>query len=138
MPTVSVPFQDLAHRIEQQEAELAKLRQELESRRGHLAELTRRKETLQNELAKVEKDIEAVGQAGVLKPTVSATRTPATTSVSKAAAKPFEGMSLPTYLVQLVGKAKSPITAKELTEEVVRNKFPTTSKNVQAMVKTRP
>ena len=137
MPTVSVPFQDLAHRIAQQEAELAKLRQELESRRGHLAELTRRKETLQNELAKVEKDIEAVGQAGVLKPTVSATRTPATTSVSKAAAKPFEGMSLPTYLVQLVGKAKSPITAKELTEEVVRNKFPTTSKNVQAMVKTR-
>jgi uncharacterized protein YhaN len=137
MTTVSVPFQDLAHRIQQQEAELAKLRQELESRRGHLAELTRRKEELQAELAKVEKDIEAVGQAGVLKPKVSATHTPATTSGSKATANPFEGMSLPTYLVHLVGKAKSPITVKALTEEVVRNKFPTTSKNVQAMVQTR-
>ena len=44
MPTGSVPFQDLAERIQQQEAELAKLRQELESRRGQLSELTRRKE----------------------------------------------------------------------------------------------
>ena len=137
MPTVSIPFQDLAQRIQQQEAELAKLRQELESRRGHLAELTRRKEALQNELAKVEKDIEAVGQAGVLESTGSAARVPATTHGSKAPTKPLKGMSLPTYLVQLVRQAKSPITAKELTDEVVRNKFPTTSKNVQAMVKTR-
>ncbi len=137
MPTVSIPFQDLAQRIQQQEAELAKLRQELESRRGQLSALTRRKEELQAELAKVEKEIKAVGQADVLEPTVSAARTPATTGGSKAATKPKKGMSLPTYLVQLVRQAKSPITAKELTEEVVRNKFPTTSKNVQAMVKTR-
>ena len=137
MPTVSVPFQDLAERIQQRETELAKLRQELESRRGQLSELTRRKEELQAELAKVEKDIEAVGQASVPEPTASAARTPATTGGSKATAKPSDGVSLPTYLVQLVRQAKGPITAKELTEEVVRNKYPTTSKNVHAMVKTR-
>jgi uncharacterized protein YhaN len=137
MPTVSVPFQDLAERIQQQEAELAKLRRELESRRSQLSELTRRKEELQAELAKVEKDIEAVGQASALQATVSAVRTPATTSGFKAATKPSDGVSLPTYLVQLVRQAKAPITAKELTAEVVRNKFPTTSKNVDAMVKTR-
>jgi len=66
MPTVSVPLQDLAEQIQQQEAELAKLRQELESRRGQLSDLTRRKEELQAELAKVEKDIAAVGMASVL------------------------------------------------------------------------
>jgi uncharacterized protein YhaN len=147
MPTVSVPLHDLAERIQQQEAELAKLRQELESRRGQLSELTRRKEELQAELAKVEKDIAVVGQASVLEPTVSAAgrprstvgskRVPATTSVSKPATKPSNGLSLPSYLVELVRKAKGPITAKELTVKVVRNKFPTTSKNIDAMVKTR-
>jgi hypothetical protein len=137
MPTVSVPFQDLAERIQQQEAELAKLRQELESRRTKLSELTRRKEELQAELAKVDKDIESIGHARVLEPTVSAAPTPAKTGSSKTAAKPISGVSMPAYLVQLVRQAKRPITAKELAEEVVRNKFPTTSKNVDAMVKTR-
>ena len=139
MPTVSVPFQDLAKRIQQQEAELAKLRQELESRRGQLSELTRRKESLKAELAKVEKDIAAVGQVGVLEPTVSAARTPPSTSSKRrpTGTGVSKGVSLPTYLVELVRKAKGPITAKELTAEVVRNKFPTTSKNVVSLVKTR-
>jgi uncharacterized protein YhaN len=137
MPTVSVPFQDLAERIQQQEAELAKLRQELESRRSQLSELTRRKEELQAELAKVEKDIEAVGQVSASQPKISAARTPVITSGSKATTKPSSEMSLPAYLVELVRQAKGPITAKELTEAVVQNKFPTTSKNVNAMVKTR-
>ena len=147
MPTVSVPFQDLAERIQQQEAELAQLRQELESRRGHLSELTRRKEELQAELAKVEKDIAAMGQASVVKPTAPAPRTPPSTGgskpspavmgVSKPATKASERVSLPTYLVGLVRQAKGPITTKELAAKVVRNKFPTTCKNVDAMVKTR-
>jgi uncharacterized protein YhaN len=146
MPTVFVPFQDLAERIQQQEAELAKLRQELESRRGQLSELTRRKEELQAELTKVEKEIAAVGQASDQEPTASTTRTPPSTNskrgptgtgASKSAGNPSDGMSLPTYLVDLVRQAKRPITAKELSAEVVRNKFPTTSKNIDAMVKTR-
>jgi hypothetical protein len=143
MPTVSVPFQDLAARIEQQESELAKLRQELESRRGQLSELTRRKEELQAELAKVEKDIEAVGQVSVLESTVSAARTTPSTSFKRrptvtSASKPAgDGVSLPTYLVELVRQAKAPITAKELAAKVVQNKFPTTSKNVDAIVKSR-
>jgi uncharacterized protein YhaN len=146
MPTVSVPFQDLAKRIQQQEAELAKLRQELESRRGQLSQLTRRKEELKAELAKVEKDISAVGQVSVLEPTVSAARTPPSTSskrrptgssASKPATKPSDGVSLPTYLVELARQAKGPITTKELAAKVVQNKFPTTSKNVDALVKSR-
>jgi uncharacterized protein YhaN len=137
MPTVSVPFQDLAARIQQQEAELATLRQELESRRSHLAELTRRKQELQAELATVEKDIEAVGHANVHEPTVSTTRAAVKPGSPKATAKPAAGVSLPTYLIELVRQAKGPITAKELSAEVVRNKYPTTSKNVEALVKSR-
>jgi uncharacterized protein YhaN len=136
MSTVSVPFQDLAARIQQQEADLAQLRQELESRRSQLSELTRRKEELQVELAKVEKDIEAVGQATILEPAVS-TAGVAKPGSSKAASKPTVGVSLPTYLIQMVGQAKKPITVKALAEEVMRNKFPTTSKNVPGMVQTR-
>lgn len=146
MPTVSVPFQDLAERIQQQEAELAKLRQELESRRSQLSELTRRKEELIAELAKVEEDIAAIGQASISGPRVSAARAPSSrsskrkptqTDASKSATKPSDGVSLPAYLVELVRQAKGPITAKELAATVVRNKFPTTSKNVGAMVKSR-
>jgi hypothetical protein len=136
MPTVSVPFQDLVAQIQQQEADLAKLRQELDSRRNHLSELTRRKEELKTELAKVEKDIEAVGQATILEPTVSTAGAEKPRSF-KATSKPTVGVSLPTYLIQMVGQAKKPITVKALAEEVVRNKFPTTSKNVPGMVQTR-
>jgi hypothetical protein len=134
MPTVSVPFQDLAKRIEQQEAELAKLRQELESRHSQLSELNRRKEDLQAELAKVEQDIQAVGQAGVVESTVSVQ---AKASSAKSAAKPGEGLSLPKYLITLVRAAKGPVTAKELADTVVRNNYPSTSKNLADIVKTR-
>ena len=137
MSTVSVPLQNLSERIQQQEAELAKLRQELESRRSQLSDLTRRKEELHAELAKVEKDIEAVGQGSVREPKVSAVRMPIITGSSKAPAQPASGVSLSTYLVQLVRQAKEPITVKVLADEVVRNKFPTTSKNVAGMVQTR-
>ena len=136
MASATVPLQDLAERIQQQEADLAQLRQELESRRSQLSELTSRKVELQAELAKVEKDIEAVGQASVLEPTVS-TAGAAKAGSSKVTVKPSGGVSLPAYLVQLVRQAKGPITAKTLAEEVVRNKFPTTSKNVEHMVQSR-
>jgi hypothetical protein len=134
MPTVSVPFQDLAEQIQQQEAELARLRQELESRRSQYSELTRRKEALEAELAKIERDIDAVAQGNVPEPKVSAIRTPAITGSSKGAAQPATGMSLSTYLVHLVRQANGPIPVKSA---VVRNKYPTTSKNVAGLVQTR-
>src|ERR1022692_1655253 len=131
MANLAIPFQDLAKRIQQQEAELVKLRQELESRQTHLTGLTRRKEELQAEIEKIDQEIEAVGQRGIpakasatpgtpSKSTTSATKSPAT---SKASGKRTEGISLPKYLVNLVKQAKGPITTKELTDEVVRNKF---------------
>jgi len=133
MSTVSIPFQSLAERIQQQEAELAKLRQELESRSSQLSKLTRRKDELQAELAKVEEEIGAVTHASV--PIATASNTKA--SAKGVASKPAKGLSLPQYLVNLVRKANAPITAKELAETVVRNKFPSTSSNLADIVKTR-
>jgi hypothetical protein len=55
----------------------------------------------------------------------------------KASATEAKGVSMPSYLISLVKKANGSITAKELAEQVVRNKYPTTAKDVEGMVKTR-
>jgi hypothetical protein len=129
----TIPFHDLAARIQQQEAELAKLRQELESRQAHLLDLARRKEELTAELQKIDQEIEAIGQNGMPAKT-SSTSNGAQKSVP---AKTSKGISLAKYLVGLVQQAKGPITAKELTEQAVRNKFPTTSNNLEGIIKSR-
>jgi len=133
MANVAIPFPDLAERIQQHEAELAKLRQALEARQTHLSDLTRRKEELQSELQKIDQEIEAVGQNG----TASSPATPLKPVLHKTSGKRVKGVSLSSYLVSLVKKAKGPISAKELADLVVRNKYPTTAKDVEGMVKTR-
>jgi hypothetical protein len=131
------PLQDLAVRIQQQEAELAKLRQELETRQAHLLDLARRKAELQAELQKIDQEIEAVGQNGM------PTKTPSTSNIArkpvpaKTLGETTKGISMPKYLVGLVQQANGPITAKELTEQAVRNKFPTTSNNLEGIIKSR-
>jgi hypothetical protein len=40
-------------------------------------------------------------------------------------------------LIRLVAGSKKPLTVKQLTEEVVRRKFPTTSQNIPGLVQTR-
>jgi uncharacterized protein YhaN len=137
MSTMSVPFPDLAKRIQQQEADLAKLRQELESRSSQLAQLTKRKDELQAELAKIEAEIGAVTHATTPARQVLIGKTPSIPEATKSTTKANGGMSLPAYLVNLVRESKKPITAAELAETVVRNKFPTTSSNLADMVKTR-
>ena len=133
----TIPFHDLAARIQQHEAELAKLRQELESRQTHLSELTQKKEELQAELQKIDQQIEAVSHNGIPAKTSSSSNTSLKSTTIKVSEEKTKGVSLAKYLVGLVQQAKGPITAKELAEEAVRNKFPTTSKNLEGMIKTR-
>ena len=61
MPAVSLT--DLQQQIAERERELQVLRQELESRQGHLIELTRRKEDLQRQLQQVEEEITTLATA---------------------------------------------------------------------------
>ena len=56
---------------------------------------------------------------------------------TKPSTKPTKGISLPKYLVHLIQNANRPLTVKELADEVERNRFPTTSKNIRKMVESR-
>src|SRR5688572_5007844 len=132
MPTAVIPFQDLAQRIQQQEAELAKLRQELQQRQSRLTALMRRKEELQEALRSVDAELESVGQVHAPEPvTPAAPVRKAKPAAAKPASKRGKGMSLPHYLVKLVEEANKPITVKELTDQLVQRKFPTTCKDFQ-------
>jgi hypothetical protein len=133
MATTTIPLHDLAQRIQQQEAELAKLRKEHESRQVQLAQLTRRRGELQAQLEKIEAEIQTVGPGGAPE-RVSPAATP---KAKPALGRRAGGISFPQFLADIVGEVKRPITTRELTEEVVRRKFPTTSTNIQAMVETR-
>ena len=137
MATATLSFQDLADRIQQQEAQLANLRQELESRQTHLSILTRRQGELQAELQQVEQEILAIAPPGTADSVPSAKVKSAKLASSNASVKPEQGLSLPKYLVELVRQAKRPITAKELGEQVAANKFPTTSNKIKDIVQTR-
>ena len=138
MPTVSAPLQNLAQRINQQEIELAKLREEFELRQAQLTELTRRKEELQAQLQQVESEIQSVGQIPLPKPVVStppARQEKPTASIS--VAKSAKRVTLAKFLINWVQRAKKPVTSKELADEIVRSKYPTTSSNIRQMVDTR-
>jgi TolA-binding protein len=134
-----IPLQDLEKRISQQQAELAKLRQEYDARQTQLRELTRRKEELLTQLQQVEAEMQSVGQ-GDAPPHGHTAATPAR-SAKPAAAAPGKqatgSVSLAQLLLHIVAEAGRPISAKELAREVVRRKHPTTSKNIPGMVKKR-
>jgi hypothetical protein len=125
----AIPFQGLADQIQQRETELARLRKELEAHQTHLAKLTRRKQELLADLEKIDREIAAVVPSSPPGDAAVPSKTPSP--------MPAEKVSLPKFLIGLVEQAGRPITTKELTDEVVRSKFPTTSKNLEGMVKTR-
>ena len=131
MTRSTIPLHDLARRISQQQAELAKLRQEYEARQAQLQELTRRKEELQTQLQQVEAEIRGIGHGSKppeSKPTAGGTATkPAPT---KPGTKLSGSVTLTQLLVQIVAQAGRPITVKELVREVVHRKYPTTSQNL--------
>lgn len=144
MTTRVIPLQALAQRINQQQAELDKLRQEYEARQADLRRYALRKEELQAELLRVETEIQGLAQGAKPPASVAPTAAPAAPKrpVAKASSPkptpaPAEPLTLPKLLLQIVREAKGPMTVKTLTEEAVRRNYVTTSKNLAALVDTR-
>lgn len=133
MSVAMLPLQDLAQRLTQKQAELEEARRAYEAR---LAELARRKNELQADLRDVNAEIQAVSSATAPGPAPSAARTPAGPAAPPAPQGRAEGApTLVRFLLNLVRAAGRPMTVKELAEEVVRAKYPTTSGNIPGLVK---
>ena len=141
MTSRAIPLQDLEHRINQHQDELAMLRQEYEARQNHLRELTQRKEKLQTQLQELEAEIHGVGQGSSPTPPapiqVTASKPVAKPAPAEAAKKSNGTVSLPQLLIRIVAKAGGPITVKEIARAVVRHKYPSTSQNLPKMVEKR-
>ena len=136
MTTTAVPLDEFARRIAQQQAELEALRQEYQARQAQLTDLNSRKQELQEQLAQVENEIRTVTLGKIPRPPSVAPAAPkAKKPVSGSQVKPTPPGSLPQVLKILVREAKQPMTVKELTEELVRRKFPTTSKDLATIVR---
>jgi hypothetical protein len=129
---------DLVQRINQQEAELAKLRQAFETRQAQLTDLTRRKADLELQLKQIDVEIQRVGNGAKSTPAaVPGPTMAAKPSGTKAAAKSTGGATLSQVLIALVQKAQGPVTVKEMTEELQRQKYPTKTTNLAGMIQTR-
>ena len=136
--TNAVPLENLAQRIARQQAELETLRRDYEARLARLADLKCRKEALEAQLRKLDSEIEAVNQGKTPPLQTAPTKTsPAKFPNAAPPAKAVRPMTLSARLVGLVREAKRPVTVKQLTDEVVRRKFPTSSKNILGLVQTR-
>jgi len=134
----TISLRDLAQRIDQQQAELAKLRQEYEARQAQLQELLRLKEDLQIQLRQVEAEIQGIAPGSKppeSKPTVGGTA--AKPAPTKPETKLSGSVTLLQLLVQIVAQAGRPITIKKLAAEVVRRKYPTSSQNLPALIGER-
>jgi hypothetical protein len=128
MPHAPLPLDHLSQQIARHESELQRLREEFEVRQARLAELSRQRDELQAQLRRVEADIEAV--TGGLAP---ATPAPSAAPAEPAAAR----LTLSDALVEVAREASRPLTAKELGEQLVLRKFPTTSGNITGLVQNR-
>jgi hypothetical protein len=137
MATTTPKLSDLSQRISHREAELAALRQQLETR---LADLNRRRQELRAELRTLEAEIEAVSPNGRPQPKAAPTPKEAPKPAVPLPAQPPKGSapSLPEFLLQLVREAKGqPVTLAYLQQETVRRRFPTKSLHVPEMVGAR-
>jgi hypothetical protein len=144
--TTAAPLKTLAQQIARQQAELETLHLDYEARQTRLADLTRRKDELTAQLQQVEADIQATTQG---RSSSTPSRTPAAASQPQRKTPPVQPTgssppptrvrkhSLAAVLVNIVRKADGPVTVKQLTEEMVRRKFPTTSSNLARMIDTR-
>jgi hypothetical protein len=133
-----VPLQSLAERIAQQQSELEDLRREYDARQAHLAELKRRRDELRGQLRQLQTEIKAVNQGESLPPVPGPAK--ATRAMRRGRGrrgKRGHPQRLVDLIVEVMRGATGPVTVKQLAEEVVRRKFPTTSKNIPPMVRTR-
>jgi exonuclease VII large subunit len=135
MPTLSLDA--IQQRIAQRDAELQRLRRELEARQSRLQALTQRKQELQAKLQQIEAEMAAVA-AGAKRPhALSRKPTPKKPALpSSGAGKPGKP-SLPSLLVSVIRSAGRPLTAKHLVQEVKRRGFKSRSAHFTKMVKTR-
>jgi len=146
--TAATSLDTLAQHIARQQTELEALRREYETRQTSLADLNRQKQALKAQLRQIDADIRATaqgsppGQAPASRPTGRPKRGgrkakrkhPKTTPGPATAVRPN---SLPALLLDILGKARSPLAVKQIAMEVVRRKYQTTSSNLPAMVDTR-
>jgi hypothetical protein len=143
----AAPLDTLAQQIARQQSELEGLRREYEARQARLADLTRRKQDLQAQLERIEAEIQATTQGRTprralapakttkTKPaTPPAQRTPVGGQAASGPVKSPRPQTLPAFLVDMVRQSKGPVTVRQLTQQVVRQHFPTTSGNVPKLV----
>jgi hypothetical protein len=135
MSDTTLPLKDLTRQIAEHESELERLRREYDTRQARLADLHGRQEELRAQLRHVRAEIQAVSRGG--SPDEAAapvTAMPASPPQSAtAAARP----KLADALVDVVRAAGRPMTAKQLGEELLRRKFPTTSSNIANVIQNR-
>jgi hypothetical protein len=137
MTRSTIPLQDLAQRINQQQAELTQLRQEYEARQTQLQKLTRRKEELQTQLRQVETEIQRLGYGSQPPKSKPAAGSAAKPAPPKPGTKPSGHVTLAQLLVEIVAQAGRPLPIQQLVAEVVRRKYVTTSQNLPALVAER-
>src|SRR5437879_3614702 len=133
MPAAELPLQDLAQRLAEKQAELEAARRAYDAR---FADITRQREQLQAQLRAVDAEIQAVNStAAPGAAPAAAPSAPAAAPEPRAPQAQAKGTtSLPQFLLELVRSAGRPLTVKELTDEVVRAKLPTSSANLPKMV----
>lgn len=125
MTTATLPLDQVARRIAQQETELTKLYHEYAARKNQLGELTRRQQTLQTQRNQVESQIQAVTLGSA--PSAAA---PAKPNSEAKPQKAFTYVTLPDLLIPLLREAQGqPLTSRQLTDAALRRGFTTTSRN---------
>jgi cell division septum initiation protein DivIVA len=124
-----LPLADLVQQLSQKQSEVEALRRAYEQR---LQGLQRRKEELETELRQLDTEIQAATkQHTFTAPVPVPQRQPsATISSAESAAK----QTLPQVLVAIVREKGRPVKVAELSDELVRRKYPTTSTNLPKMV----
>src|SRR5262245_29374290 len=121
MPTLSLDA--IQQRIAQRDAELQRLRRDLEARRSRLQALTQRKAELQAKLQQIEAEMAALA-AGAKRPHTPAPKlTPKKPTPKPSTADTPSQPSLPSLLVAVLRSAGRPLTAKHLVEAVQRRGF---------------
>jgi hypothetical protein len=133
MPNLSL--EDLRRRLNQQDSELQRLRQEFEARQNRLASLSKRKQEIQTQLQHVEAQMAALA-AGTHRPSSAPPRSSPPTPRPSLTGKPDQ-LSLPALIVAMIREAGGPMTVKELAREEKRRGLKSKSDNFKKIVETR-
>ena len=135
MPTLSL--EAIEQRIAKRDAELHRLRRDLEARRSRLQALTQRKEELQAKLREIEAEMAAVA-AGTKRPqAVSPKAAPKKPTAQPSTVGKAIQPSLASVIVGVIRRAGRPLTARHLAQEVKRQGFKSSSADFTKVVETR-